>query len=214
MKADLHVHTYYSSCSKAKINDILKSAQRKGMDVIAITDHNTIRGALEAKRVNPYTDLRIIIGVEKKCEYGELLIYNVKKEIVSKKFADILKDAKKQNCFVFIAHPFDFFRFTTKWSNFEENVLGSVDGIEVFNGRNAFNYKSKSLYEKSGLKGVAGSDSHFPEEIGNAYVEYKNDLWNEILSRKAEFRIKNMFINKIKYLLKSFFNKWFLRKKL
>lgn len=208
MKADIHIHTKYSACSNAKIKDVLKTAQRKGLNTIAIMDHNTIKGALIAKKTNPYPDLDIIVGCEKKCEYGELLIYNLKKEIKSNKFIDILKEARKQKAYVFIAHPFDWIRFNNKWKNFNRKIIGSIDGIEVLNGRNLFNNKSEKLYNNSTLKGVAGSDAHYTEEIGNTYVKYNKDLWKEIFKKKVNFVSFNRTYNKLKYLIKSFINKW------
>jgi predicted metal-dependent phosphoesterase TrpH len=204
----LHVHTEYSPCSKMSITSLLETAQRRGLDAVAITDHNTIKGALEAKKVNPFEDLRIIIGCEKKCEYGELLIYNLKHEIKSNKFQEIIKEAREQGALVFIAHPIDYLRLNNSWKRLGNDFLHSVDGVEVYNGRNVFNNKTRVLYYKRGLHGVAGSDAHYREEVGNTYVVYNNDLWEEVMNRKARFIHHNSLFNKVKYLFKSFRNKW------
>jgi predicted metal-dependent phosphoesterase TrpH len=188
--------------------ELIRTAQRRGLNIIAVTDHNTIKGAREAKKKNTYPDLKIIIGCEKKCEYGELLIYNLKKEIKSDKFKNIIKEARKQKALVFIAHPTDYIRFNNAWKKLSKDYLQSVDGIEVYNGRNVFNNLSRKLYNKEGLKGVAGSDAHYAEEIGNTYVEYNKNLWKEIKERKARFVHENSLIKKFKFLIKSFINKW------
>ncbi len=212
MKADLHMHTEFSPCSRAKVRKVLDTAQSKGLDTIAITDHNTIRGALLAKKINPYPDLNIIVGTEKLCEYGELLIYGVKKNITGFKFVDVLKQAREQDCKVFIAHPFDIIRIRTFWGNYSDDVLGSVDGIEVFNGRSNFNWRAKELFDDiPSLKGVAGSDAHYVEELGNTYVEYESDLWKELMDRSVRFVCINTKGRKIKYFLKSGFLKIFDR---
>lgn len=208
MKADLHIHTKYSPCSNMSITCLLEAAQRKGLDAVAITDHNTIKGALEARKKNPFSDLQIIIGCEKKCEFGELLIYNLKHEIESNDFKSIIKEARKQKALVFIAHPIDYIRFNNSWKNFNNDYLGSVDGVEVYNGRNVFNYKTRKLYHSRKLHGVAGSDAHFKKEVGNTFVVYKKNLWKEVLKRKVEFVHLNSFSNKLKYLFKSFRRKW------
>lgn len=208
MKADLHVHTHHSPCSDLSVKELLDTAQRKGLNAVGITDHNTIKGGLEAARINPYPDLKVIIGCEKKCEYGELLIYNLKKEIVSKKFKDIIKEAREQKALVFISHPTDYVRFNNKWRKFSDDYLKSVDGIEVYNGRNLFNNLANKLYNKKRLKGVAGSDAHYKEEVGNTCVVYKKNLWKEVLERRTVFTHKNNMINKLKYLVKSFAFKW------
>ena len=46
---DLHVHTSYSPCSNLSLRTIETVARKRGLDGIAITDHNTIAGALELK---------------------------------------------------------------------------------------------------------------------------------------------------------------------
>jgi predicted metal-dependent phosphoesterase TrpH len=204
MKADLHIHTEYSPCSRSKVKSVLAAAQRRGLNTIAITDHDTIKGGLMAKKINPYPDLKIIVGVEKLCEYGELLIYGVKKEVKGFGFVEILKQARKQKAKVFIAHPLDIIRIRTLWGNYSDDVLGSVDGIEVANGRSNFNWRAQDLYEEMPfLKGVAGSDGHYTSEIGNTYVEYEKDLWKEIFSRKAKYVCINTTSKKLKYFVKS-----------
>ncbi len=207
MKADLHIHTNYSSCAKQSVEDVLKTARKRGLDVIAITDHNTIKGAIEAKKKNKYKKLKVIVGCEQKCEYGELLIYNLKKEIKSHKFKEIVKEARKQKAYIFIAHPIDYIRFNNMWKRLDKKTLSLVDGIEVKNGRNLFNSNVAKLKEKMGLKGVAGSDAHFSEEIGNTYVEFKKNLWKEIMEGEVRFYHDHSTINKITHLIKSFLRK-------
>ena len=52
MRYDLHIHTHYSKCSNLKPEVILKTAKAKGLNGIAVTDHNTIKGALEIESLN------------------------------------------------------------------------------------------------------------------------------------------------------------------
>ncbi|MBN1923533.1 MAG: PHP domain-containing protein [Nanoarchaeota archaeon] len=207
MKADLHVHTEYSPCSKTKIKDVLIAAVKAGLDTIAVTDHNTIKGALLTKKLSK--DVKVIIGCEKKCEYGELLIYGLKKEIKSKKFTGIIKEARKQGAKIFISHPIDYARFPNMWKKLNDEVFKLVDGVELYNGRNLFNKRVKRIAENKKLAGVAGSDAHYSEELGNTYVIYKKDLWKEVISNKASYYHNNNVLNKLKYLLKSFLLKWF-----
>ena len=62
MKYDLHVHTKYSKCSNLKPSVILKRAKEKGLNGIAIADHNTIKGALEVKKLNKGNSFEVIVG--------------------------------------------------------------------------------------------------------------------------------------------------------
>jgi len=50
MKYDLHIHSKYSYDGILEPRDIVKIAIKRGLDGIAITDHNTVKGALEAKK--------------------------------------------------------------------------------------------------------------------------------------------------------------------
>jgi predicted metal-dependent phosphoesterase TrpH len=50
MKIDTHIHTNYSKDGMSGIKDIVLVARKKGMDAIAITDHNSIEGWEEAKQ--------------------------------------------------------------------------------------------------------------------------------------------------------------------
>ena len=49
-ETDLHIHSKYSYDGILEPKDIVKIAIKKGLDGIAITDHNTVKGALEAKK--------------------------------------------------------------------------------------------------------------------------------------------------------------------
>ena len=69
---DLHVHTDYSPCSTNRIAKILRQAKEKGLSGIAVTDHNTIKGAIELKKLNKDENFDIIIGEEIETEIGHL----------------------------------------------------------------------------------------------------------------------------------------------
>lgn len=78
MRLDLHVHTDYSNDSFITVADILREVPRKGLDGLAITDHNTIGGALEVQRVAPF---RVIVGEEVKTSEGEIADLFLHREI-------------------------------------------------------------------------------------------------------------------------------------
>ena len=60
MKYDLHNHTNHSPCSNLKPEILLKFVEKRGMNGIAVTDHNTIKGALEVKKLNKDKDFEVI----------------------------------------------------------------------------------------------------------------------------------------------------------
>ena len=69
IRADFHSHTRYSKDSLNNIQYVLNVCQRRGIDRLVITDHNTITGALIAQEIDPE---RVIVGEEIKTTQGEL----------------------------------------------------------------------------------------------------------------------------------------------
>ena len=64
LKMDSHIHSEYSSDSSSKIDDILKKAKIENIDVIAISDHNTVDGTCEVLRKTKNTDILAIPSIE------------------------------------------------------------------------------------------------------------------------------------------------------
>ena len=78
IRAEFHCHTVYSHDSSNRIQQLVAAAHESGIARLAITDHNTIQGALLAKELDPEL---VIVGEEILTEQGELLAYYVKEEI-------------------------------------------------------------------------------------------------------------------------------------
>jgi predicted metal-dependent phosphoesterase TrpH len=74
----MHVHTWYSD-SSGSVREVLEVAQRKGLDGIALTDHETLQGAYEAVQEN--NKLVIVPGIEVETTQGEILALGVRKLI-------------------------------------------------------------------------------------------------------------------------------------
>ena len=82
-KADMHIHTKYSGMMKymgLKFPDsveeplkVMKCAKANGMDIIAVTDHNTIKGALETKKYEKEFGIEVVVGSEIMSKDGEIL---------------------------------------------------------------------------------------------------------------------------------------------
>ncbi len=71
--ADLHIHTIFSYDGTASVPAVLKRAKQVGLDIIAITDHDEIRGALLAEELAPKFGIQVIPGVEITTAEGDLL---------------------------------------------------------------------------------------------------------------------------------------------
>ena len=63
---DLHLHTTASDGSDSP-RELIDKAKEKGLDVISITDHDTIAGSLEAISL-PYNGVKVITGIEFSCK--------------------------------------------------------------------------------------------------------------------------------------------------
>ena len=65
-KADMHIHTVLSPCGDLEMSpiNIVKCAKSKGLDMIAITDHNTTRQVSVTQKIGHSNGLFVIGGVE------------------------------------------------------------------------------------------------------------------------------------------------------
>ena len=78
--ADLHMHTIYSYDGTASLSAVLSRAKKLGLDVIAITDHDEIAGALKAMELAPNYGVEVIPGSEITTADGDLLAFFIKKK--------------------------------------------------------------------------------------------------------------------------------------
>ncbi len=205
---DLHIHSHYSGDSLQSPEKIIQVSLRKGLSVIAIVDHDTILGGLKAREMNK-SSLEIVVGLEAKTEFGDVVGLFLEKEIHKKSFFELVDEIKKQDGLIMLPHPF-------KKHRLEKNLLDKIDLIEVFNSRlnKSLNKKALSLAEKLCLPQVSGSDAHFPWEIGRGRMKIKKslnpfDLKKALLTGEREFVIKHTNLlwelasQGIKYLKKS-----------
>jgi predicted metal-dependent phosphoesterase TrpH len=167
--ADLHCHTSYSKDCLLKPSRLLELCRRRGIDRLAITDHNTIRGALETAALDPE---RVIVGEEIMTTCGELLAYYVQEEVPPGLTPEeTIRRLRLQGAVVSVSHPFDGLR-AGAWAEEElDRILGLVDAIEVFNARVASdraNRKAAAIAQGACLPGTAGSDAHSGPEVGRA----------------------------------------------
>jgi hypothetical protein len=183
-KYDLHIHSCYSYESRSSPKLIIKKAKKQGLNGIAITDHNTIKGSLEAKRINKDKNFEIIPAAEIKTNKAEILVYYLQEEIKERDFFDVVDKIKEQDAIAVIAHPYTILRSRLKLQIKE--VRNKIDGLECFNGRTLFNFENtvaEKYAEKFNLAKTGGSDSHNLFEIGSAYTMFDNSLKQAIKKR-------------------------------
>ena len=81
LKADLHIHSYYSVDGLLSPRKILLLARKKGINVVAITDHNTIKGGLKAKEFEKSIGIKVIVGAEITTDIGDIIGLYLAEEI-------------------------------------------------------------------------------------------------------------------------------------
>jgi predicted metal-dependent phosphoesterase TrpH len=168
IKLDLHVHTHYSNDSLITPKELVYYARRRGLDGVAVTDHDRLDGALRiAKEVN----LLVVPGIEVSSSKGHIVGLNIQEPIPSRLDVDETIDKiHKAGGIAVACHPVTLFK-----GSLGKNVTSEFDAIEVVNS-SAFPFKysvrhSKQLAFKTGIRSqVAGSDAHYGPEIGCAYT--------------------------------------------
>lgn len=168
--AEFHCHSVYSHDSSNRVPQLLAEARRRGLGRLAITDHNSIVGALKAKELDP--DL-VIVGEEILTSKGELLAYYLS-EAIPKGLSPMqaIERLKGQGAFIAIPHVFDLRRHGWRREDLLE-ILPYVDALEVFNARclsPRVNLRVREFAQARELPMLAGSDAHSLVELGLATV--------------------------------------------
>jgi predicted metal-dependent phosphoesterase TrpH len=159
LKIDLHVHTRYSYDSTTTLDEIVAYSKKRGLDGVAITDHDVVKGAIRlAQKVK---ELVVIPGVEVTTSHGHVLALNITKPVPTEL-------SHEAGGIAVAAHPTVFYK------GLRGHVNSNFDAVEVVNA-SAFpfflsTYLSHKLAVRLDLPQTAGSDAHYASEIGFAYT--------------------------------------------
>lgn len=169
LKIDIHVHTNYSD-SISSVKDVIEAAKRRGLDGLAITDHHTIEGAKKAMAKGK--GLIIVPGEEIETRQGDILALGIRKTILKGlSIVEAIKQIHIQHGLTILPHP--TIPFFSKLRKSDLRRL-AIDGLEVFSAitplTRHYASKNEKIARKLGLPRLAGSDSHFPETVGDAYT--------------------------------------------
>jgi len=174
VRLDLHVHTEYSFDGRIPIDKLVDICISKGLTGVAVTDHNTIEGALRLKEIIP-EGFVLIVGEEILTDSGELIGYFLETPIPKGLSVDETIDRiKQQGGLVCVPHPFDRFRKSRLDANVLTRIIDKVDMIEGFNSRVILpldNRRAMKFAKLHNLPVTAGSDAHAEFELGRTYVE-------------------------------------------
>jgi predicted metal-dependent phosphoesterase TrpH len=172
VRIDLHSHTMWSGDSSTTPDELEDAVRASGIDVLAITDHHAIKGAVELRDRLP---CKIIVGEEIRTHSGELIGLFLDERIPFGLSAlDTARAIKEQGGLVYVPHPFDPMRRCIDSDVLDALVDdGCVDALEVFNAKTSLAHLNRRAAEYAQARGLvpgAGSDAHVPEAIGAAHV--------------------------------------------
>lgn len=168
---ELHTHTCYSKDCLTTPAQFILACRRKGLDRVAVTDHNTTAGAFKLKAMAP--DL-IIVGEEIKTDCGEIIAYFLSQEVPpGLPVRQAIARVRDQGGIVGVSHPADRLRREAMGIGRLLPIIDRVDALEVFNARCLYpadNDAARAIAAEYGKPGFAGSDAHTPWELGRASV--------------------------------------------
>jgi predicted metal-dependent phosphoesterase TrpH len=176
--ADLHCHTRASFDCLSSPRDVVRTAQARGLTHLAITDHERIDGALEARDLarELAPDLSVIVGEEVRTLEGDLICLFLERPIPrGLSAAETVAAVREQGGLVGIPHPFDRFRGSLLRDRAMDSLASLVDWVEVHNARVMVgdgNERAAAFAREHGLAGIAVSDAHSVVEVGVAYTSF------------------------------------------
>jgi hypothetical protein len=173
---DLHMHTDHSPDCATPVDTLLDTAKRVGLGAIAVTDHNEISGALEAReRAN---GIKVIVAEEvKTADQGEVIGLFIEEKIPrGMTLQETIAEIRRQGGLVYVPHPFDRMHAVPDYEHLLD-VVEDIDAIEVFNPRvafSAFNEEAARFAAKYRIVAGAGSDSHVAQGLGSVKIRMRD----------------------------------------
>lgn len=171
----MHSHTMFSGDSTTTLDEIYDSVVDSGLDVLCITDHNAIEGAVRLQKL--LADVcRVIVGEEVRTHTGEVIgLFLNEKISYGASAAATCEQIRAQGGLVYVPHPFDPMRKNlTEASLTDIAAAGLVDAIEGHNSKTSLkslNARAVAFAAERDLAIGAGSDAHVPLALGSAFIE-------------------------------------------
>src|SRR6202171_3337796 len=207
---DLHMHTDHARDCATPVEVLLATARAQGLGAIAVTDHNEISGALEARAQAEEAGVKVIVGEEIKTDgQGEVIGLFIEEKIPrGLSLEETVAEIKRQGGLVYVPHPFDRMHSVPDYEHLLR-ILDDVDAIEVFNPRvaiGAFNEEAARYAAKYRIVAGAGSDSHVAQGLGSVRVRMRDfDGPAEFLQSLADAEIVTrpsslLYVQALKFL--------------
>jgi predicted metal-dependent phosphoesterase TrpH len=173
LRVDLHLHSYFSHDGKSSLEQLVARAGECRLDRIALTDHNTVEGALQLAKLAPQL---AIVGEEIKTTEGEVIGL-----FISERVRPFLKPEEAMDMIhdmgglTYVPHPLD----RTRANFIPERVVALAPRIDIIETYNPWcepeaNRAAARLADDLGKVTATGSDSHSAEELGRSWMEMED----------------------------------------
>lgn len=180
-KADLHIHSNHSD-GLARIPEIMEYVKNEtDLRVIAITDHNTIEGALFAKSLEEMYDFEVVVGEEVSSKSGHVIgLYLTEHIPAGLTAAETISRIHEQGGVAIIPHPFSNRGiFGPLGMNAFKGTINELafHALEVYNSMPFLIYANKVAAKMfaggQGIAATGGSDAHVLQGIGKGYTVFR-----------------------------------------
>ena len=204
--ADLHLHTIYSYDGTASLPAVLTRAKQLGLDVIAITDHDEIAGALKATEIAPMYGVEVIPGIEITTAEGDLLALFIREKVAAGlSLVETVLKVRELGGVCIAPHPMaggmgmkSLNAMSILKALRNRKVAETLIGIETYNGTSidrVSNHSASLLSNRLKLARTGSSDAHILETIGFGATEFEGktaaDLLNALKNRTTKVRKQN-----------------------
>ena len=175
VRVDMHMHTMWSGDATTTPDELSEAVGVSGMDVLCITDHSTINGAVELAKSGAL-GCRVVVGEELRTQAGEIIgLFLTERLPFGLSAEDAARRVRAQGGLVYVPHPFDPLRHCLREEVLErligEGLVDALEGLNAKTSLQSLNQRAGDLAARHGLPVGAGSDAHEPSAIGAAYVE-------------------------------------------
>lgn len=167
-----HVHTKNSFDSMTEPVTLARRAVALGIDVLAVTDHDTWQGAIDtrdaARRLG--LPLTVVVGSEVSTDQGDVIGFFLQRDLHEAHAPRLCDIIHSEGGLVLLPHPY-------KWHRLDDALISRVDFIEVYNGHTgrADNTRALELAAARGLPELVGPDAHLLSELGLARVVFEGE---------------------------------------
>jgi len=188
--AELHVHTKHSD-GRSSVREVLNACIKKGIQIVSITDHDTINGSLEAIEIvrDEHLSIQVLPGIEVTTSSGHLLVYGVEEDVEKgMSIKETAERVRELGGVTAIAHPYQIER---RGVALPARHMPYVDAVEVFNAKYVIgicNAMARKLAVRFSKSMIAGSDAHVAEHVGYGLTVIEGEVLEAIRNGRTEIK--------------------------